>query len=339
MEVGLSDMNTSFQHEYAGRNLPMKGENMKLLQRGFFILTLLITSGCFNIKVNIIPEVQPLEEQVISGAGENKIVLIDISGVITSSEGGSVFSTTKEPGLLAQVREELDRARSDKNVKAVVLRINSPGGGVTASDTLYHEIKKFKNETGVKVVAHFLDMGTSGAYYAALASDRITAQPTSIVGSIGVTMLRIDASGLMQKIGVQALQISSGEWKSMGSPFRPISPEETKLFQNMIDSLYGKFVSVVADERKMVPERVRQIADGRIYTSLEAKDKGLIDGIGYLEDSIEKAKGLANLTQAQVVTYSRPGEYRANIYSRNLININVGELSRPGVTFAYLWFP
>ena len=152
-------------------------------------------------------------------------------------------------------------------------------------------------------------------------------------------MLRIDATGLMQKIGVQALQISSGEWKSMGSPFRPVSPEETKLFQNMIDSLYEKFVSVVADERKMATERVRQIADGRIFTSQEAKEKGLIDGIGYLEDSLEKAKVLANVKKAKIVTYSRPGEYRADIYSRNLININVGELSQPGVTFAYRWFP
>ncbi len=313
---------------------------MRFLLRALFVLTLLtVLSGCFNIKVNVIPEVLPLKERLISGEGKDKIVLIDISGVITSAEDGSFLSTTKEPGMLAQVREELDQARSDKNVKAVVLRINSPGGGVTASDTLYHEIKKYKKETGVKVVAHFLDMGTSGAYYVALASDQIIAQPTSIVGSIGVTMLRIDATGLMQKIGVQALQISSGEWKSMGSPFRQISPEETQLFQNMIDNLYGKFVDAVADQRNMVPDRVREIADGRIYTSQEAKDKGLIDGIGYLEDSLEKAKSLANVTKARVVTYSRPGEYRANIYSRNLININVGEFARPGVTFAYVWFP
>ncbi len=313
---------------------------MKLGLRVIFmaILTFAI-SGCFNIKVNVIPEVLPLEEHLISGEGKEKIVLIDISGIITSAERGPSLGTTKEPGMLAQVREELDHARADKNVKAVVLRINSPGGGVTASDTLYHEIKKFKRETGMKVVTHVLDMGTSGAYYAALASDQITAQPTSIIGSIGVTMLRIDATGLMQKIGIQALQISSGEWKSMGSPFRPASPEETKLFQDMIDNLYSKFVSVVADARKMAPERVRQIADGRIYSSQEAKDKGLIDNIGYLEDSVEQAKSLANVTRASVVTYSRPGEYRANIYSRNLINIDIGELARPGVTFAYLWFP
>jgi protease-4 len=241
--------------------------------------------------------------------------------------------------MLAEVREELDRARRDRNVKAVVLRINSPGGWVTASDTLYHEVKKFKNETGVKVIAHFLDAGTSGAYYAALAADRITAQPTSITGSIGVTMLRIDATGLMQKIGVQTLEISSGEQKGMGSPFRPVSAEEKKIFQSMIDSLYGRFVGVVADERKMAPERVRQLADGRVYTSQEAKDAGLIDDIGYLEDAFVQARKLADLERATVVTYLRPGEYRSNIYSMNLININLSDLAGPGVRFTYLWWP
>jgi protease-4 len=296
-------------------------------------------SGCAILKVSLMPEIQPLEEQVLSGEGKDKIVLMDITGVITSEASRSAIGGTKEPGMLAEVREELDRARRDRNVKAVVLRINSPGGWVTASDTLYHEVKKFKNETGVKVIAHFLDAGTSGAYYAALAADRITAQPTSITGSIGVTMLRIDATGLMQKIGVQTLEISSGEQKGMGSPFHPISAEEKKIFQSMIDSLYGRFVGVVADERKIAPERVRQLADGRIYTSQEAKDAGLIDDIGYLEDAFVQARKLANLDRATVVTYLRPGEYRANIYSMNLININFSDLAGPGVRFTYLWWP
>jgi protease-4 len=285
------------------------------------------------------PEVQPLEERVLSGEGKDKIVLMDITGVITSEEGSSTIGGTKKPGMLAEMREGFDRARKDRNVKAVVLRINSPGGGVTASDTLYHEIKKFKMETGVKVVAHFLDAGTSGAYYAALASDRITAQPTSITGSIGVIMLRIDATGLMQKIGVQTLEISSGEKKGMGSPFRPVSAEEKKIFQAMIDSLYGRFVSVIADERKMAPERVRQFADGRIYTSQEAKEAGLIDDIGYLDDAFVQARKLANLERATVVTYQRPGEYRPNIYSMNVINIDFGDLAGPGIKLAYLWWP
>ena len=294
-------------------------------------------SGC--IKVSLMPEIQPLEERVLSGEGKDKIVLMDIAGVITSEEGSSSLGGVKKPGMLAQMREQLDRARGDRNVKAVVLRINSPGGGVTASDTLYHEIKRFKMETGVKVIAHFLDAGTSGAYYAALASDRITAQPTSITGSIGVIMLRIDATGLMQKIGVQTLEISSGEQKGMGSPFRPVSPEEKKIFQAMIDSLYGRFVGVVADDRKMTSERVRQLADGRIYTSQESKDAGLIDDIGYLDDAFAQARKLANLERATVVTYLRPGEYRPNIYSMNMINIDFGDLAGPGVRLAYLWWP
>jgi protease-4 len=313
---------------------------MKTIIRALFAVMLLsVLSGCFVIKVSLTPEVQPLEEQAIAGQGKDKIVLIDITGIITSEESGSVLGVKKEPGMIALVREQLDKARLDKNVKAVVVRINSPGGGVTASDTLYHEIKKYKDETGVKVVAHFLDAGTSGAYYAALAADRITAQPTSITGSIGVTMLRIDATGLMQKIGVQALEISSGEWKGMGSPFRPISGEEKKIFQGMIDSMYGRFVSVVANERKMAPERVRQLADGRIYTSQEAKDAGLIDTVGYLEDAFTQARTLANLERATIVTYLRPGEYRPNIYSMNLININMGDVAGPGVRFTYLWLP
>jgi protease-4 len=302
-------------------------------------ILLTVLSGCAFIKVSLMPEVQPLEERVLSGEGKDKIVLMDITGVITSEESSSAIGGTKKPGMLAEMREGFDRARKDRNVKAVVLRINSPGGGVTASDTLYHEIKKFKMETGVKVIAHFLDAGTSGAYYAALASDRITAQPTSITGSIGVIMLRIDATGLMQKIGVQTLEIYSGEQKGMGSPFRPVSAEEKKIFQAMIDSLYGRFVGVIADERKMAPERVRQFADGRIYTSQEAKDAGLIDDIGYLDDAFVQARKLANLERATVVTYLRPGEYRPNIYSMNVININFGDLAGPGVKLAYLWWP
>jgi len=313
---------------------------MKTIMRTIFALLLLFgLSSCFVIKVNLAPEIQPLEEQTIAGEGKDKIVLMDITGVIAGEDAGSILGGRKEPGMLARVREQLDRARLDKNVKALVLRINSPGGGVTASDTLYHEIKKFKDETGVKVVAHVLETGTSGAYYAALAADRITAQPTSITGSIGVTMLRIDATGLMQKIGVQALQISSGAEKGMGSPFRPVSDEERKIFQDMIDSMYGRFVSVVAEGRKMDPERVRKLADGRIYTSREAKETGLIDQIGYLEDAFKQAKVLANLERATIVTYLRPGEYRPNIYSMNLININFGDLAGPGVRFTYLWLP
>jgi len=296
-------------------------------------------SGCTLLKISVGEETQPLTERVISGEGRDKIVLIDISGFITGEDSSSIFSGKKQPGMLARVREELDRARLDTNVKALVLRINSPGGGVTASDMLYHEFKKFKRDTGANVLAHFIDMGASGAYYTALAADRITAQPTSVTGSIGVIMLRIDATGFMQKIGIQAFEISSGEKKGMGSPFRPFSPEERGLFQGMVDSLEGRFVNTVAEERKLPLDKVKKLADGRIYTSQEAQAAGLIDGIGYLDEAFDQVKKLAKLDHASIVTYFRPGEYRANLYSMNLINIDTGGMIQPGVAFMYLWCP
>lgn len=313
---------------------------MKKIALSFFLLLLMLVSpGCTFLKVSVTEEVQPLTERVIAGAGRDKILLLELSGFISSQDSESLFGGKKRPGLLARVREELDRARTDHRVKAVVLRINSPGGSVTASDVLYHELKKFKRDTGAKVLAHIMDVGTSGAYYAALAADRITAQPTCVTGSIGVIMFRLDATGLMQKIGLQSIEIASGDRKGMGSPFRALAPEEKALFQNIIDTLDGRFVGLVADERKLPRDTVKRLADGRIYTSQQAQDAGLIDGIGYLDDALEQAKKLANLERASVVTYVRPGEYRANMYSLDLINIDMGALAEPGMHFLYVWWP
>jgi protease IV len=296
-------------------------------------------SGCTLLKISLGEETQPFTERVISGQGRDKILLLDISGFISNEDSSSLLTSTKRAGILALVREQLDRARLDKNIRALVLRINSPGGGVTASDTLYHEIRKYKQETGTKVLAHIMDMGTSGAYYAALAADRITSQPTSVTGSIGVIMLRFDATGLMQKIGVQAFEISSGEKKGMGSPFRQFSPDERIIFQSMVDNLQGRFIDTVSVERKLPPDTVRKLADGRIYTSKEALAAGLIDGIAYLDEAIDQAKQMVRLEQASIITYFRPGEYRPNMYSVNLINIDTTGIIQPGMTFMYLWWP
>jgi protease IV len=320
-------------NEAAGKEQVM----MKRLLRAVLVLFLLATGGC--IKVNLTDEVQPLAEQAISGSGRDKILVLDITGIIIGGDTGELLSDRKKPGLIARTREALDRARKDRDVKAVVLRINSPGGGVTASDTLYHELLKFRQETGVVLVAHIMDVGASGGYYAALAADAITAQPTSVTGSIGVIMYRIDATGLLQKIGVQASEISSGDRKSMGSPLRPSSDDERKVFQGIIDDLHGRFTGLVAESRKLSPEAVRKVADGRVLTSREARAAGLIDGIGYIEDAVELARKKANLEKATVVMYHRPGEYRNNLYSLNLFNVDLGEFSDPGARFLYLWWP
>ena len=296
-------------------------------------------AGCVFMNVSLTDEIRPLEEKVLSGEGKNKIVLVDISGVLTSRDSSrGILGGKKRVNVMVKLREELDKARKDGNVKAIVLRINSPGGTVTASDTLYHEIKQFKGDTGISVIAHVMDIGTSGAYYAALAADTITAQPTAVTGSIGVVLFRIDATGLLEKVGVQAEQIASGKRKGMGSPFRRLSKDERNLFQGMIDSLHSRFVSTVAEERRMPLAKVRRLSDGRIFTSQEAKKAGLIDGIGYLDDALEQARKLAKVDHATVVAYSRPGEYRPNMYSLSLFTVDMGEIVDPGMNFMYIWW-
>ena len=141
------------------------------------------------------------------------------------------------------------------------------------------------------MVASILDVGASGGYYVALAADRILAHPTTVTGSIGVLMLTLNASGLLEKIGVSASYVKSGEFKDMGSPFRSIRPEERALFQDLIDRFFGRFVELVARSRKLDEAKVRSFADGRIYTAGEALSLGLIDQIGYLEDAIARGQG------------------------------------------------
>lgn len=312
------------------------------MKRVFFaaavVVSLFLSEGCTLVKVYIREEPQPIAERRVAGEGRDKVLVLDISGMITSLDERPQLTEARPVGMLARIKEELDKARLDRSVKAVVLRINSPGGTVTASDTLYNEVIKFKKETGIKVVAHIMDIGTSGAYYAALAADRIIAQPTSVTGSIGVVMFRIDATGLMQKIGIEATEIASGVRKGMGSPFKKLSPEEERIFRGLIDSMYNRFIAVVSEGRGISVEKVKAIADGRIYTSQEARDLGLIDRIGYLDDAVGAAKKMAGLDQASVVVYYRPGEFRPNVYAMNLINIDAGLFS-PGVHFLYLWAP
>ncbi len=312
------------------------------------VLLLLFTvllSGCI-VNLSLFPELQPLRETVLEGSGKEKILLLNISGVISEEPGDGIVA---EPDIIARVREELIKAQLDKKVRAIVLRVDSPGGTVTASDLLYHEIMQFKERTGIKVIASIGGIGASGAYYAAMASDRIVANPTAIIGSVGVIMLHFNLEGLLEKIGVGADAIKSGLHKDTGSPFRKMSPQDRQILQGTIDTLQERFLEMVVKGRKeMTPEQIKLISDGRIFTSAEAKKLKLIDQIGYLDSAIALARQEAGLTEARVVTYRRPHQYIHNIYSK------VASLSDPYATwkidpkallkgrsidFFYLWLP
>jgi protease-4 len=309
------------------------------------IATLALT-GCITINIPI-PHAGPLEEVQISGTGDNKVLLIDLSGVISSQDKDGFIS---QPNMIATLKEELTKAAKDERIKALVVRINSPGGTVTASDILYHELLNYKQKRKVPVVASIMDVGASGGYYIASAADAVLAHPSSVTGSVGVIMLTVNARGLLEKVGVEANAVTSGPRKDMGSPFRAMTPEERAIFQSVIDSFYEQFLRVVqAGRPNLNMEQIRKLADGRIYSGEQAKVAGLVDEIGYLDDAIEAAKKRAGLGETRVVTYRRPGEYQNNIYSRvfnpemnwgSLANFDLMGLVRGGTPqFMYLWMP
>ncbi|HSF10868.1 MAG TPA: signal peptide peptidase SppA [Nitrospirales bacterium] len=282
------------------------------MTRCYLILFLFLVSGC--IHVDLFPGGGKLQEAIISGEGKDKVLLIDISGMLTTGKASGIL---EEPSLPARIKEELTKAEEDKHVKAIILRINTPGGSVTASDLVYHELKVFKKKRVVPVIAAIMDLGTSGGYYIAMSADHILAHPSTITGSIGVIMVTMNAEGLLEKIGVQPAAIVSGPKKAMGSPFRPMNDEERAIFQGTIDHLFEQFLSVVKEGRPgLSMEQIRTLADGRIFTADIAKSKGLVDSIGYLDEAIDLAKKEANLEQAKVVTYTRGRGTHQNIYSR-----------------------
>jgi len=296
-------------------------------------ILLIILSGCVTVKVSLWEEPAPLKEKTVSGYGTEKILLLDISGVIleTPQRLWGLLSGVTSPG---RVKEELEKAARDDRIKAVVLRINSPGGTVSGSDVVLHELLAFKAERRLPVVACLQGVATSGGYYVAQAADTIIAYPTAVTGSIGVLAMKPNIRGLMDKVGVDAEVVTTGRWKDFWSPFRPAGPQEKEMMQQLIDHFYLGFVEVVVRGRKLPHAAVRELADGRIYTSDQALNLKLIDQVGYLDDAVKTAQKLAGLEAARVVRYHRPGSYRPTIYSwGNLL----AELELASPQFLYLW--
>ena len=200
--------------------------------------------------------------------------------------------------------------------------------------------------TGVPVVASMMDVAASGGYYIALAADTIVAHPTTVTGSIGVIMISLNAEGLMQKVGLAANTIKSGERKDMGSPFRPVTAEERAIFQSVIDDLQRQFVAKVVERRKIPASTAATLADGRIYTADQALAHRLVDRIGYVSDAIAVARQSAGLDEARVIVYKRPREYRATYYARAESDVGafatlsqLAGLTTAGPKFLYLWSP
>jgi protease-4 len=218
----------------------------------------------------------------------DKIAIIEIRGVITQSSG---------------IIEEINQYQEDEGVKAIILRIDSPGGGVGPAQEIHREILKVKSKK--KVVTSMGSVAASGGYYIACASDLIIANPGTITGSIGVIMEFANIEELFKKIGIKGVVLKSGEHKDIGSPFREMTPEEKKIIQGVIDNVHQQFVQAVAKGRKMEQEKVMQIADGRILTGEQAKQIGLVDQIGNLQDTIDIVAKMAGIEGKPNILYPK----------------------------------
>jgi protease-4 len=211
--------------------------------------------------------------------GQNKVALVKLEGVLLSSE---------------HIVEELNDYADDSSIKAIVIRIDSPGGGVVPSQEIYNAVKHARQE-GKKVVVSMGSVAASGGYYVAAAADLIVANPGTMTGSIGVKMEFANIEKLLEKIGVKGMVVKSGEYKDVGSPFREMTDKEKSLLQGVIDDVQTQFVMAVVEGRKLPEADVRAIADGRIFTGQQALALKLVDQMGDLEHSIRAAAGLAGI--------------------------------------------
>ncbi len=318
----------------------------------FLVCLILLCSSCSpRITLFRTPAETPLKERLISGrpdSGTPKILLIPLRGFISDYPTSGLLGA--RPSMVQDVVAQLRLAQKDTNIKAVVLMVNSPGGTITASDILYHEISRYKDASNATVTACFLDIATSGAYYASLAADKIFAHPTSLTGSIGTIMLMPSLDGLMGKIGVEVNAYKSGKLKDMGSLFRKPTPEEQNLFKDIIDDLNSRFLHLAQTHRELTKDQLKEVSSGRVFTARQALQMGLVDKIGYIDDVLASIRKQNNLpSETTIVAYRRAETANDNEYnittafdSKPITLMDLGPLSTASKIKAglyYIWEP
>jgi len=311
------------------------------------IILLISLTACSGPQVRLFREApEPLREFTLEGVGKDKILLIPVTGLISDMPKKGVLRTS--PSLVEQVVLQLNKAEKDKQIKAVLLKINSPGGTITASDLLYHEIMLFKEKTGAKIIISMMDIAASGAYYMSLPADKIMAHPTSVTGSVGVIFLQPRVTGLMDKLGLGVDVKKFGKNKDMGSPFRESSEEEQKLLQKAVNDFGERFIRLVQKHRNLDQRALTDVATGRIFLADDALKLGLVDTIGYLSDAVKESKKVAKVPDdARVIVYRRAEFPEDNYYnvagvasedvSVSVISMDLLEPFSLKTGFYYLW--
>jgi len=285
-------------------------------------------------------------ERVLAGSGSEAVLVLPIEGVITGRPSSGFVSAM--PSSVDFIREQLKQARESGNIRAVILRVDSPGGSVSACETIYQELDRYHQETGCPIVTYMDNTAASGGYYIACASEYIVAHPMTITGSIGVIVPWFGIHDLLGKIGVETESITAGDRKDLATASRPLSAEDRQVLQGIADEFHRHFRQIVADgfERRgllTTAEQMGKLADGMIYTGAQAKEIGLVDETGRFEDAVRAAKKIAGLSQVRVITLEpRPGLIdllSGNVESRRSAArfeaVPAGFTEGPG--FMYLW--
>ncbi len=311
------------------------------------LFVLILTTACGGPRIKLFSDAgEPLKEFTLEGRGSDKILLIPVYGIITDTPKERFLAQSQS--VVEKVMSQLKKAEKDDHIKAVLFEINSPGGTITASDILYHEISSFKERTGRKIAVSMMDLATSGAYYVSLPADLITAHPTTVTGSVGVLFLQPKVMGLMDKIGISVDVKKFGKNKDMGTPFRDSSEEEQRFIQKSVDDMGERFIRLVERHRKPNEKAVAEISTARIFSAEDALKLGLVDKVCYLSDAIRESKKLAGMAaDARVIVYRRTEYSEDNYYNISgasseglnisTVNIELSEIISLRSGFYYLW--
>ncbi len=313
---------------------------MALLLFGSFLTNIgLVTAlfaGSAAVAGNDYPvDAEPLFEETWSyGYGDTKVVRIDLAGVIMRGRRERLFGY--EPDMVESILNQIRAATLDPEVRAILLEVDSPGGAVTPSDEIYAALEHFKADDDERVVMVFIrGLGASGAYYAAMAGDYIMAEPTAIVGSVGVIMQTLNMKGLGDKIGLSSVTIASGKNKDMLNPFEEVDPLHVEMLQELVDGMQDRFASIVEDSRGF---ENRGLLDGRVFSSPQALEENFIDGIGYLQDAIEKLTFMLDVDEIYLIRYSAQRTFFEELMASKMPQLpTVTALESP--RFLYQWKP
>ena len=322
---------------------------MRLLAILGLLLATLTGCGTPSVTISFSNSNSLTESTVMRGKGlfPDKVAIVELDGLIANTRAGGLLSGGENP--ISLFTQEMQKAEDDDCIKAVVIRVNSPGGTVSASDAMYQIVKRFRDRTDKPVIASIQEVGASGAYYVSCGADKIVAQPTSLVGSIGVIFETFNLEGTMSKLGIKPENFKSAEHKDIGSPFREPTADEKTIMQNLVNEYYTRFKGVVTGSRHTIdPANMTMLTDGRIFSGDKAMQLGLVDRTGLLEDAIEWAKELGKCPDAEVVLFRRPAGYGGSIYAQSEVPVaksNVMQLALPEAAsvlptgFYYVWKP